>query len=1008
MTTLPHPHPHPLGRIKQLFNEVCDLPDALSQRAALQAQGVEPDVLEEVMRLLGHADADTHFAIPVAAATQHWLGSELKAGDRIGAWTLTGPLGQGGMGRVFMAARSDGHYEQRAAIKLLLGWSGPEALARLARERQILANLNHPNIAQLIDGGTTPGGQPFLVMEFAEGQAIDAYCAANRLTLEARLELFQKVCDAVAHAHRHLVIHCDIKPSNVLVSADGRVKLLDFGIARLEGQDKDGVPAMTPGYASPEQLAGQALGVATDVYSLGRLLDELLKPLALAQRRRVELAAVVSLATAEVAGQRYPAVATLQRDLRYLLANQPLVAMPPSALYSLRSLLRRRWPWALAGGAVLALSAAFTVGLIMQRDRALLAEEQTRQVARRALFSEQVAREAEFQSGQGSQRARLSAQVARDAESQARQSETLARRAAHESSLDLARAQAAEAEAIRQRDLAHASDVQTVECRDLAMQGGRRAAIDADACRHTSRLLMSLFTGADPQLTDVPAVPKSLVVAKGRELLAREMSSNPDARARLQLALGDIYERVGRFDDAIASFSEAAKTVGTAAAERPLAQADALRRLALAYETSGQVELAEEPARHALALREKHDPWNLSDRADAEDSLGTVLTQLHRYPEAGQHIEQALQLRIKDNGPDDPMAVHAQRNVARWNRSRGQPALAESQLDTLIAIERRTIGPLDVRTLRALQDRGLALSDLQRHGDAERSLREAVQGWTTVLGANSADVASARHDLGRALREAGRFDAAMLELSAALGIESPPGAALSIRAAAIHMSIAGTQEAAGHLALAEEAWRIALARLQQGLGVPALTLAAAQHGLARTLWLALQPQAALRALAPALATRNQRLALDDDQRLQSRILAAELTLIADPGAPAPANPLRFGDVLAQIDDIAALMAEGPRVLQFDLLALRGHAEMQRARPLEAAQWLSQAWQGELAWRGYAPVHLLPLGLALRAALHASGQDDAALALWPALEACASAAAPDSVWRERMVQTTRTR
>jgi eukaryotic-like serine/threonine-protein kinase len=162
----------------------------------------------------------------------------------------------------------------RAALKLLRGWSGTDASARFTRERQILANLDHPHIARLLDGGTTPRGRPYLVMELVEGQSIDAHCQARALGLRERLDLFDTVCSAVAHAHRHLVIHCDIKPDNVRVSTDGQAKLLDFGIAQLQGQADELGAAFTPGFASPEQMAGQRPGVASDVYGLGCLLQD--------------------------------------------------------------------------------------------------------------------------------------------------------------------------------------------------------------------------------------------------------------------------------------------------------------------------------------------------------------------------------------------------------------------------------------------------------------------------------------------------------------------------------------------------------------------------------------------------------------------------------------------------------------------------------------------------------------------------------------------------------------
>lgn len=242
-------------RVKTLFLTVCDLPDAASQCAALETQGADAATLAEVMTLLGHVDAPTHFSEPLAHAA-HWLDDELREGDLLGAWTLQGSLGQGGMGRVFLAVRSDGHYDQRAALKLLRGWSGPDGSARFTRERQILAKLDHPHIARLLDGGTTPRGQPYLVMALVEGQPIDAHCEAQSLGLNDRLALFDTVCSAVEHAHRQLVIHCDIKPDNVRVSADGQAQLLDFGIAQLHGQADELGAAFTPGSPARNRWRG--------------------------------------------------------------------------------------------------------------------------------------------------------------------------------------------------------------------------------------------------------------------------------------------------------------------------------------------------------------------------------------------------------------------------------------------------------------------------------------------------------------------------------------------------------------------------------------------------------------------------------------------------------------------------------------------------------------------------------------------------------------------------------
>jgi len=249
----------------------------------------------------------------------------------------------------------------------------------------LLAHLNHPHIAKLLDGGTTSSGQPYLVMEYADGDSIDAWCAKQHLPLAARLALFMSVCDAVAHAHRHLVVHCDIKPANVLVNAEGRVMLLDFGIAQLQDQDAQAPAGMTVGYASPEQTAGQAPGLPSDIFSLGRLLETLVRPVAASHRRGVELAAIVARATARAPEQRYDSAGALQRELQRLLAHRPITALQGRRAYVLRKGLRRHWPWALAGVATLALTAALAGQLMLQVEHTRAAEARAHAAEQRAL-----------------------------------------------------------------------------------------------------------------------------------------------------------------------------------------------------------------------------------------------------------------------------------------------------------------------------------------------------------------------------------------------------------------------------------------------------------------------------------------------------------------------------------------------------------------------------------------------------------------------------------------------
>ncbi len=206
---------------------------------------------------------------------------ENQIGQRIGAYRIERLLGRGGMGRVFLAVRDDGEFEQRVALKLLR----PELIDNLTRrrfleERSVLARLLHPHIARLYDGGLGPNGQPWYAMEYIDGAPLTEWCDARQLGIAARMDLFRKVCDAVDYAHQHLVIHRDIKPGNILVDADGNPKLLDFGIAKLLAQrdaaTRGDTRLMTPEYAAPEQLRGEPVSTATDVYALGVVLFELL------------------------------------------------------------------------------------------------------------------------------------------------------------------------------------------------------------------------------------------------------------------------------------------------------------------------------------------------------------------------------------------------------------------------------------------------------------------------------------------------------------------------------------------------------------------------------------------------------------------------------------------------------------------------------------------------------------------------------------------------------------
>ncbi|WP_066966702.1 serine/threonine-protein kinase [Microbulbifer sp. Q7] len=276
------------GKIERLFNEALEHPPNARDQFLERACAGDEALRQSVESLLQQCTGGEQAAHIVENAARHFLdGPVLQAGVTLGAYRIIRPIGHGGMGDVYLAERADQTFDKRVAIKLIRNQllNSDDVNARFHSERQILAALEHPGIARLLDGGSTPEGIPYLVMEYIEGESITSYCHRHNASLEQRLVLFRKVCEAVDYAHQHLVVHRDIKPSNILVSTDGQPRLVDFGIAKI--LENSSIPLqqpetdiaerlLTPHYSSPEQLRGEAVSTASDVYALGVVLFELL------------------------------------------------------------------------------------------------------------------------------------------------------------------------------------------------------------------------------------------------------------------------------------------------------------------------------------------------------------------------------------------------------------------------------------------------------------------------------------------------------------------------------------------------------------------------------------------------------------------------------------------------------------------------------------------------------------------------------------------------------------
>jgi serine/threonine protein kinase/tetratricopeptide (TPR) repeat protein len=397
------------------FERLQGLDDAARDEALGRLRADQPELYVSVRTLLrADRDAQDQAFLEDGAATQST--PTFQAGAAVGPYRLEREVGHGGMGEVWLARRADGVFQTPVALKVLHAAMArsPAARERFVREGRILGQLAHPNIARLLDAGVTADGLMYLALEYVEGDRIDRWCDARKLDVSARLALVQQVCAALADAHAHLVVHRDVKPSNILITADGTAKLLDFGIAKLVETETGGHEteltrlggrALTPEYAAPEQITGGVITVATDVYALGVLLYALLtgrRPYASDTTNPVEiqravlevepappsraaatretsrilrgdLDVIVGRALKKAPTERYPTVAALSEDLRRYLASEPVLARPDSLTYRARKYARRHRVGVVAAGAV-ALAVVAGVAATLWQAQAARAE----------------------------------------------------------------------------------------------------------------------------------------------------------------------------------------------------------------------------------------------------------------------------------------------------------------------------------------------------------------------------------------------------------------------------------------------------------------------------------------------------------------------------------------------------------------------------------------------------------------------------------------------------------
>jgi len=630
----------------------------------------------------------------------------------IGPYRLVRPLGRGGMGEVWLALREHGEFRQHVALKILRGgFASAELVAGFRAERQILASLNHPNIAHLLDVGETDDGRPYLALEFVEGVQLTAYCDAREATIDERLRLFRSVCDAVRFAHQNLVVHRDLKPSNILVTEAGVPKLLDFGIAKVLAGETTPTPqgtlstaggdqALTPGYASPEQIEGAVTTTASDVYALGVILYELLaghRPYHVTGKSRGELLqliretppvppsdaavrdaegattrddiarargttspmlrarlagdldAIVLRAMAPALADRYASVEQLVADIDRSNAAQPVSARPRTAGYVARRFVRRHRVAVTIAGVGFAALAAF-ISVVISQSIAI-------------------------------------------------------------------RERSAQAERERQRAVAVSSFVQ------------------------------DLFRGADPTEARGATITARELLDRGAARVERDLATQPGTRADLLTVMSEIYQNLGLYPAAEQMAANAVSTLRARKVDDDSALASVLVSHGKALHYIDRPADAGAEYRAALEIRKHLGDTTSAVVAQTIAYLGSALQDTRDDSTAEKLYRKAIDLERARTLPGDTILAFTLNNLGVLLRRRGDMKSAEAAYREALDIRRASLGEDHPETIRTLNNLAIVVGSRDL-GAAEPLFVDVLARWRRVLGADHPTVAFALTNLG--------------------------------------------------------------------------------------------------------------------------------------------------------------------------------------------------------------------------------------------------------------------
>ncbi len=727
--------------IEDLFQTACDMEP--EQRAALFREADWDTLLRrEVEALVASSENTSSFLSKPVDQERRKLGvAASEELQQFGAYRLVRLLGEGGMARVYLGARADEQYEQAVAIKVMLGGISQRRamLLRFRVERQILANLSHPNIARLLDAGVLTDGTPYLVMEFVDGISIDDYCKQKKLSLEGRLKLFAQVCSAVAFAHKNLVVHRDIKPANILVTAQGVPKLLDFGIAKLmddcEIADRLVAPTLplerllTPEYASPEQIRGDSVSTVTDVYGLGLVLYELLtgrhpfrsrasspheflrqvsetepQPPSsvargngdpdLARKLKGDLDQIVLMATRHEPDRRYASVAQFAEDVGAYLNGYPVTARVDTVAYRATKFFQRHKLGVIAGFVLMLTLIAFVSGMAVLHGRA---KREQLKAERQAAFLADMFRSA----------------------------------------------------------TPHVARGRDVTARDLLDQGANRVdrelagepEVQASLLRNIASAYYSLGLYEEAQRA----------AQRSHELRVQTLGADDPTTADTLLLVARIIGNKGEYESAEALLRQVLAIRRKILSPDDPALAQSLMLLGASLSQQHKDAEAEDLLQQALPIYRRRGS-NLG--VDTREVLALLLERKGHYPDAMRVMRESVDIAQRVEGPDSPIYATSLNNLARTLISSGNYSEAESVLRQSLAIHHKVHDKQHPALFTPTNNLSVALLNQGKWAEAEPLLREMLNSGTRLLGPSHPYVIATQTNLAALQHAAGRLSQA--------------------------------------------------------------------------------------------------------------------------------------------------------------------------------------------------------------------------------------------------------